>query len=125
MPHVAVELKDAAGTKTHDYLLLSSPRKVKDKTTAIMLLARVPVSIELWPEGVDDHSYNLQVRVRAPADRSRATRAPRPVAGTDRTPPTPPPPRAARRPHREASDVARPWPRDAHPRAPNPHSIAA
>ena len=35
-------------------------RQVKDKTVGIMLLARVPVSMELWPEGVEDYSFNLQ-----------------------------------------------------------------
>ncbi|KAL3893962.1 MAG: hypothetical protein SGPRY_013944 [Prymnesium sp.] len=56
-----MHLDDAFGEKTHDYLLLSSPRKVKASTTGIMLLARVPVSIELWPADIEDYSFNLQV----------------------------------------------------------------
>jgi len=58
--HSSIQLKDAAGEKTHDYLLLSSPRKVKDKTVGVMTLARVPLSLELWPEGVEDYTMHMQ-----------------------------------------------------------------
>jgi len=46
--------------KTHDYLLLSSPRKVKANTVGLMLLARVPVAFDVWPKDVEDYTFNLQ-----------------------------------------------------------------
>jgi len=59
--HSGIKLDDPiTKQKTHDYLLLSSPRKVKGATTGIMLLIRVPVALDLWPEGVEDYTFNLQ-----------------------------------------------------------------
>lgn len=58
--HSGIKLDDPlTKKKTHDYMLVSSPRKVKDKTVGIMLLARVPTQFELWPEGVEDYSFDL------------------------------------------------------------------
>jgi hypothetical protein len=48
------------GQKTHEYLLLSSPRKVKGKTVSIMLLARVPMRFEVWPKEETDYTFDLQ-----------------------------------------------------------------
>ena len=59
--HSGLKLSDpVTGERTHDYLLLSSPRKVKAKTVGIMVLARVPVRFELWPKEVEDYSFDLQ-----------------------------------------------------------------
>jgi len=59
--HSGLKLDDPlTKERTHDYLLLSSPRKVKDKTAGLMLLARVPVQFELWPKEVEDYTFNLQ-----------------------------------------------------------------
>jgi len=59
--HSGLKLDDKiTGEKTHDYLLLSSPRKVKDKVTGIMLLAKVPSKFEVWPKEVEDYSFDLQ-----------------------------------------------------------------
>lgn len=59
--HSGLKLDDKiTGERTHDYLLLSSPRKVKDSTKGIMLLARVPTKFEVWPMEVEDYTFNLQ-----------------------------------------------------------------
>ena len=59
--HSGIKLDDpVTKEKTHDYLLVSSPRKVKDATVGIMLLARVPVRFDVWPNEVEDYSFNLQ-----------------------------------------------------------------
>lgn len=59
--HSGLKLDDPlTGERTHDYLLLSSPRKVKDKVTGVMLLARVPTRFEVWPKEVEDYSFDLQ-----------------------------------------------------------------
>ena len=46
--------------RTHDYLLFSSPRKVKEKTESLVLLARVPSKFEVWPKNIEDYSFSLQ-----------------------------------------------------------------
>ena len=51
-PHLASPASRPTSARGH--------AQVKDKTVGIMLLARVPVSMELWPEGVEDYSFNLQ-----------------------------------------------------------------
>lgn len=59
--HSGLKLDDPlTKERTHDYLLLQSPRKVKDKLVSIMLLAKVPVQFEVWPQGVEDYTFNLQ-----------------------------------------------------------------
>jgi len=46
--------------KTHEYLLVSSPRKVRRTTTGIMLLVKVPMSADVWPKEETDYSFDLQ-----------------------------------------------------------------
>ena len=46
--------------RTHDYLLLSSPRKVRRKTEAVSILARVPTKFVVWPPEAEDYSFSLQ-----------------------------------------------------------------
>lgn len=59
--HSGIELRDpATGTKSHDYLLVQSPRKVRREVQALMTLLKVPVGLEVWPEGAD-MSMDLQV----------------------------------------------------------------
>lgn len=59
--HSGLKLDDPlTKEKTHDYLLISSPRKVKDATVGIMTLARVPVRFDVWPSAVEDYTFNLQ-----------------------------------------------------------------
>ena len=59
--HSGLKLSDKITKEmTHDYLLIASPRRVKDKTASVMLLARVPKQFEVWPEDVEDYSFNLQ-----------------------------------------------------------------
>lgn len=59
--HSSMMLSDkVTGAKTHEYLLLSSPRKVKGKTVSIMMLARVPMRFEVWPKEETDYSFDLQ-----------------------------------------------------------------
>jgi hypothetical protein len=59
--HSGLQLDDPlTKEKTHDYLLISSPRKVQGEAVGIMLLARVPVRFDVWPKGVEDHTFNLQ-----------------------------------------------------------------
>ena len=59
--HSGVKLDDkVTKEKTHDYLLISSPRKVKKETVGVMLLARVPVKFEVWPQEAEDYSFDLQ-----------------------------------------------------------------
>jgi len=59
--HSGLKLDDpATGERKYDYLLLSSPRRVKDKTAGIMLLARVPTQFDVWPKEVEDYTFNLQ-----------------------------------------------------------------
>lgn len=48
------------GDKSHEYLLLSSPRKVKGRAVSIMLLARVPMRFEVWPKEETDYTFDLQ-----------------------------------------------------------------
>ena len=62
--HSGIKLDDPVTKKrSHDYLLLSSPRRVKENTVGIMLLARVPTRFELWPENIDDDSFSLMVNI--------------------------------------------------------------
>ena len=59
--HSGLKLDDPVTKKRkYDYLLLSSPRRVKEKTVGISLLARVPTKFEVWPEEVEDYSFDLQ-----------------------------------------------------------------
>ena len=59
--HSGLKLDDPlTKERTHDYLLLSSPRKVKDGVKGIYLLARVPAKFEVWPQDFEDYSFNLQ-----------------------------------------------------------------
>lgn len=59
--HSGLKLDDpVTKERTYDYLLISSPRKVKDKTVGLMLLARVPTRFEVWPAEVEDYTFNLQ-----------------------------------------------------------------
>jgi len=59
--HSGIKLDDpVTKEKTHDYLLVSSPRRVKADTVGIMLLARVPTKFEVWPKEAEDYSFNLQ-----------------------------------------------------------------
>jgi len=59
--HSSLKLDDPlTKQRTHEYLLISSPRKVRGKTEGIMLLARVPAKFELWPVEFEDYSFSLQ-----------------------------------------------------------------
>ena len=59
--HSGLKLDDpVTKERTYDYLLLSSPRKVKDKTVGIMLLARVPTRFDVWPKDIEDYTFSLQ-----------------------------------------------------------------
>ena len=59
--HSGLKLDDPlTGQRTHDYLLLQSPRKVKDKTASVSLLARVHTKFEVWPPDFEDYSFSLQ-----------------------------------------------------------------
>ena len=59
--HSGLKLDDKlTGERTYDYLLLSSPRKVKDDIKGLMLLARVPSKFDVWPKEVEDYTFNLQ-----------------------------------------------------------------
>ena len=59
--HSGLKLSDPlTQERSHDYLLLSSPRKVRDETKGIMLLARVPAQFQVWPQEVEDYTFNLQ-----------------------------------------------------------------
>lgn len=58
--HSGLALTDSlTQEKTHDYLLLSSPRKVRRRVESIMLLARVHVRYEVWPKEQTDYSFDL------------------------------------------------------------------
>ena len=59
--HSGLKLDDPlTKERTHDYLLFSSPRKVKEKTESLVLLARVPSKFEVWPKNIEDYSFSLQ-----------------------------------------------------------------
>jgi len=59
--HSSLKLDDPlTKERTHDYLLISSPRKVKARTEGIMLLARVPAKFEVWPQDFEDYTFSLQ-----------------------------------------------------------------
>jgi len=59
--HSGLKLDDKlTKEQTHDYLLISSPRKVKSKTVGIMLIAKVPTKYEVWPKDVEDTTFDLQ-----------------------------------------------------------------
>lgn len=58
--HSGIELRPGGGEKTHDYLLVQSPRKVKKEIASIMTLLKVPVTLEVWPQGAD-MSMDLQI----------------------------------------------------------------
>lgn len=46
--------------RTHDYLLFTSPRKVRRKTESLVLLARVPTKFDTWPKDIEDYEFSLQ-----------------------------------------------------------------
>merc|ERR1712087_433 len=49
--HSGLKLDDkVTGERTHEYLLISSPRKVRRKTMGLMLLAKVPYHFDVWPK---------------------------------------------------------------------------
>ena len=59
--HSGLKLDDpVTKERAFDYLLISSPRKVKDKTVGVMLLARVPSKFDVWPKDVEDYTFDLQ-----------------------------------------------------------------
>ena len=59
--HSGLKLDDpVTKERTHDYLLLSSPRRVKDNTVGLMLLARVPSQFDVWPKDFEDYTFSLQ-----------------------------------------------------------------
>merc|ERR1719424_301423 len=59
--HSGIMLTDkVTGDNSHEYLLLSSPRKVKGRAVSIMLLARVPMRFEVWPKEETDYTFDLQ-----------------------------------------------------------------
>ena len=75
--HSGIKLDDpVTKEKTHDYLLISSPRRVKSNTVGIVLLARVPVQFDVWPKEV--RANVLAAGVAAPA---ASQRRPRPSTG--------------------------------------------
>ena len=59
--HSGLKLDDpVTKERAFDYLLISSPRKVKEKTVGLMLLARVPSKFDVWPKDFEDYSFSLQ-----------------------------------------------------------------
>ena len=59
--HSGLKLDDPiTKERKYDYLLLSSPRRVKEKTVGLVLLARVPCKFDLWPKDIEDYTFNLQ-----------------------------------------------------------------
>jgi len=59
--HSGLKLDDAlTKERTHDYLLFTSPRKVRRKTESLVLLARVPTKFDVWPKDVEDYEFSLQ-----------------------------------------------------------------
>jgi len=59
--HSGMKLSDKlTGEQTHEYLLISSPRKVRRKTTGVMILARVPYHFDVWPKEETDYTFDLQ-----------------------------------------------------------------
>ena len=58
--HSGIQLNDPlTKEKSHDYLMVSSPRRVKEATVGIMLLVKVPAQFDLWPKEVEDYTFNL------------------------------------------------------------------
>ena len=82
------------GDKSHEYLLLSSPRKVKGRAVSIMLLARVPMRFEVWPKEETDYTFDLQTAAHIVAPPT-FTGELQPAAAASPLPASPPPP-----PHR-------------------------
>eukprot|EP00908_Phaeocystis_cordata_P009015 Transcript_1974.p3 GENE.Transcript_1974~~Transcript_1974.p3 ORF type:complete len:186 (-),score=104.07 Transcript_1974:1163-1720(-) len=59
--HSGLKLDDPlTKERTHDYLLFTSPRKVRRRTESIALLARVPTKFDVWPKEVEDYEFSLQ-----------------------------------------------------------------
>mmetsp|Transcript_13277 Transcript_13277/g.28691 ORF Transcript_13277/g.28691 Transcript_13277/m.28691 type:complete len:260 (-) Transcript_13277:90-869(-) len=59
--HSGLKLDDkVTGERTHEYLLVNSPRKVRRKTVAITLLAKVPYHFDVWPKEESDYAFDLQ-----------------------------------------------------------------
>lgn len=59
--HSGLKLDDKlTGEQTHEYLLISSPRKVRRRTQGVMILARVPYNFDVWPKEETDYSFDLQ-----------------------------------------------------------------
>jgi hypothetical protein len=59
--HSGIALSNGpGGAKSHDYLLVQSPRRVKREVAAIMTLLKVPVELEVWPQSAD-MTMDLQI----------------------------------------------------------------
>jgi len=59
--HSGLKLDDPlTKERTHDYLLFTSPRKVKGRTESLALLARVPTKFDVWPKDIEDYEFSLQ-----------------------------------------------------------------
>merc|ERR1719424_2803118 len=59
--HSGLKLDDPlTKERTHDYLLFTSPRKVKRRTESLALLARVPTKFDVWPKDIEDYEFSLQ-----------------------------------------------------------------
>lgn len=64
--HSGLKLDDPLTNKrTHDYLLLKSPRKVRRRTETIALLVRVPSKFNIWPTETEDYSFDLHTAAQA------------------------------------------------------------
>lgn len=59
--HSGLKLDDPlTKRRSHDYLLFTSPRKVKGRTESLALLARVPTKFDVWPKDIEDYEFSLQ-----------------------------------------------------------------
>jgi hypothetical protein len=60
--HSGLKLTDPLTKETtHEYLLLDSPRRVKDETKSLKMLAKIPIRFEVWPKDVEDYTFTLQI----------------------------------------------------------------
>ena len=59
--HSGLKLDDpVTKQRSHDYLLFTSPRKVRGRTESVALLARVPTRFDVWPKDIEDYEFSLQ-----------------------------------------------------------------
>ena len=59
--HSGLKLDDpVTKERSHDYLLFTSPRKVRGRTESVALLARVPTRFDVWPKDIEDYEFSLQ-----------------------------------------------------------------